>query len=159
MTRCRTGRDYGDMATKSQPGALAALVESARERGLSPETMSRQARKAGHRISRQQIYEYANGTVKKAPDRAGIAALAAALDVSRERVLLAVLDEWWDYVPDVVASDDRLAGLTEDEEAEVMRYAEYLRASRNAQRHGEPRAGARGRRRTAPPSDGPRRGS
>lgn len=159
MTRCRTEGTTGNMATKSHPGALAALVESVRQRGLSPERMSERAREAGHRISRQQIYDYASGAVKKAPDTVAVDALAAALGVSRERVLRAVVEQWWGYSPDLVASDDRLADLTDEEQAEVLRYAEFVRASRKAQRHGEPRAGAPGRRRKAPPSGGPRRGS
>lgn len=79
---------------------LTDLVLAVNSAGNSYRRLADRARSHGHRISHAQLEDYASGTVRKAPDRTMIDALAAALDLSREQVQSAVFKQWYGYSHD-----------------------------------------------------------
>ena len=116
-------------ATEPLP-ALAAMVRHRHDQGRSYRDMSEAARKAGKTISHAQLQAYATNIVRKAPSTDQLEALAAALDTTLEKVRVAMIQQYYGYVPRSVAPDD--AGTSElfaavppdlspDEERELAR--------------------------------------
>jgi hypothetical protein len=80
--------------------ALARLIFDAKDkRRLSYRDMYRRAEEAGYYISYQQIANYAQGLVRKAPDPEQVAAISAAIGEPVERVRDAMFSQYYGYTP------------------------------------------------------------
>jgi transcriptional regulator with XRE-family HTH domain len=116
---------------------LAELVIERRDAGYSYREMERRARERGYSISHSSLADYANGSVRKMPDKEQIEALAAALDVGLDAVRAAAVLQYWGYVPREVrnrkGSQVTAAippDLSSEEEAQLIRMIQAWAASR-----------------------------
>lgn len=124
------------MTEQRQP--LADLVRERNER-WSYREMSERARRAGHNISHSQLADYASDSVRKAPTREQIEALAVALDVGQEAVRAAMFEQFYGYVPVELKRGSKASrvaaavppGLSPEEEAELLRLIEAWLATRH----------------------------
>lgn len=107
---------------------LAELVVERRDAGYSYREMERRARERGYSISHSSLADYANGSVRKMPDKEQIEALAAALDVGLDAVRAAAMQQYWGYIPRELRNrkPSRISAaippdLSPEEEAELAR--------------------------------------
>jgi len=128
----------------SSRGALSQLIQDANDRGLSYQKMSdRTAGPDGKaRLSKPYLQKLVDNPPVKAPSAKQLAAIAAGLRTSENRVKRAAAEQWLEYEATELAgyNDEvriivgHLAGMSEPE---LRRWRAMIEADEQARRDGE----------------------